>query len=84
MEHKCKPHYRAEISISCENLANDGLRTLVISQKLIANDYFKEWNVRYEAAKADLNDREKLMQTCINELEADMDLLAITGVEDKL
>jgi phospholipid-translocating ATPase len=84
MEHKCKPNYRAEISISCENLANEGLRTLVISQKLIPNDFFKEWNAKYEAAKADLNDRERLVQACINELEADMDLLSITGVEDKL
>lgn len=84
MENKCKPQYRAEISISCENLANEGLRTLVISQKLISPEFYETWNKKYEVAKADLNDREKLIRQCIDELEADMDLLAITGVEDKL
>jgi len=36
------------------------------------------------AAKADLNNREKLVQSAINELEENMELLGITGVEDKL
>lgn len=35
-------------------------------------------------AKADLNDRERLVQNCIEELEQDMDLLGVTGVEDML
>lgn len=39
---------------------------------------------KYKEAKADLNNREELVQKCINELELDMELLGITGVEDKL
>jgi len=31
-----------------------------------------------------LNDRERLTQDCVEELERDMELLGITGVEDKL
>jgi len=31
-----------------------------------------------------LNDRERLVRDCVEELEQDMELLAITGVEDKL
>lgn len=84
MENKCKPNFRAEISISCENLANDGLRTLVISQKLISPEFYEQWKKKYEIAKADLNDRENMIRNVVDELEADMDLLAITGVEDKL
>ena len=32
-------------------------------------------------AKADLNNREKAMNRCVEELETDMELLGVTGVE---
>ena len=44
---------------SCENLAIEGLRTLVISQKMIAQADWEAWNKRYMAAKANLNNREE-------------------------
>lgn len=84
MKNMVRPNQRAVIDESCDNLANEGLRTLVISQKLLTEDFFKRWNQKYEAAKADLNDRERLVRKCIDELEADMELLSITGVEDRL
>lgn len=39
---------------------------------------------KYNIAKADLVDRDKLVTECILELETDMELLGVTGVEDKL
>ena len=72
------------IDESCDNLANEGLRTLVIGQKMLPIDFYTEWSKRYENAKADLNDREKMIANCVEELETEMELLAITGVEDKL
>lgn len=39
---------------------------------------------RYKDAKADLNNREQLVLNCLEELEKDMELLGVTGVEDKL
>lgn len=63
---------------------SEGLRTLVISQKLLDISFYEDWNRRYQDAKADLNNREQSIQNCINELEQDMELLGITGVEDKL
>lgn len=36
---------------------------------------------RYKDAKTDLNNREVLTQNCIDELEQEMELLGITGVE---
>jgi phospholipid-translocating ATPase len=36
MKSKVKPNQRVVIDESCDNLANEGLRTLVISQKLIS------------------------------------------------
>lgn len=43
MKNKVKPGQRVTIDESCENLANEGLRTLVISQKLIEESYFQDW-----------------------------------------
>ena len=57
------------------------MRTLVISQKVIDQEQFVAW---YAEAKADLNNREASMIACIEDLEQDMELLGVTGVEDKL
>lgn len=59
----------------------EGLRTLVISQKILDEEFFEFWLRKYNQAKADLNDRERLMADCVLELEGDMELLGITGVE---
>ena len=40
--------------------------------------------IKYNVAKADLVDRDKLVSECVQELETDMELLGVTGVEDKL
>ena len=66
------------------NLYSEGLRTLVISQKLLDTDFYYEWSRKYTDAKADLNDREANVARCMEELEHDMELLGVTGVEDKL
>ena len=84
MKLKVKPNQRVTIDEACENLANEGLRTLVISQKMLDKSFYENWNKRYAEAKADLNNREKSMMDCVNELEQDMELLGVTGVEDKL
>ena len=84
MKEKVKPNQRVVIDEACDNLANEGLRTLVISQKSISPEYYEEWNRRHEAAKADLNHREARVRACIDELEENMELLGVTGVEDKL
>jgi hypothetical protein len=37
---------------------SEGLRTLVISQKLLDIGFYNDWNRKYSEAKADLNNRE--------------------------
>jgi hypothetical protein len=55
----------------------------VISQKLVDDDFFANWMRRYNEAKSDLNNREEAMMNCVLELEQDMELLGVTGVEGK-
>ncbi len=60
---------KVSISEKFISVFSEGLRTLVISQKLLENDQFERWQKKYKDAKADLNNREELMQNCIEELE---------------
>lgn len=81
---KLKPVYRSTVDESCEALAMEGLRTLVITQKIIDESYFVQWHERYREANSDLNNRQDKVNRIIEELEVDMELLGVTGVEDKL
>jgi len=45
---------------------------------------FLEWNKRYKAAQTDMVNRDEMIQSAINDLEQGMELLGVTGVEDKL
>ena len=83
MKSRVHPNQRVTIDEACENLANEGLRTLVIAQKQLDEKEFEGWQENYRQAKADMNNREKAMNRCLEELETDMELLGITGVEGK-
>jgi len=80
---KVRPSQRATVDEACENLAIEGLRTLVISQKMLSQEQFDKWNRKYVSAKASLGNREELVAGAISELENEMELLGITGVEGK-
>lgn len=62
-------------------LTSEGLRTLVISQRLIEAKEYEAWAQRYEAARAEMDNREEAVRACIESLEQDMELLCVTGVE---
>ncbi len=81
---KVRPSQRATVDEACENLAIEGLRTLVISQKMLTQEQYDKWNRKYNTAKASLGNREELVAEAISELENEMELLGITGVEGRL
>lgn len=84
MEEKVKPNYRTALRESCEALAMDGLRTLVISQKLLTVKEYEEFNKKLQAARAELYNRDAQVQAVIESMEEGMEYLGVTGVEDKL
>ena len=67
----------------CENLAREGLRTLVITQKAVLEADYQAWKKTYYAAQISSN-RAENTRLAIEQLEKGMDFLGITGVEDKL
>ena len=81
---KTKASYRAYIQDECDSLAREGLRTLVITQKELSREYYDKWSKEYEEASCLLKNRHASMMKVMEKLEEDMDLLGITGVEDRL
>lgn len=69
----------------CGNLAREGLRTLVVGKKTLSEAAFKRFAEAYEVASLQMVNREVAMAQAISEhLEQNLDLLGLTGVEDKL
>ena len=72
------------IDENAENLATTGLRTLVLTQKLISEEEFNKWNIEYKDALNSMINRKENIAKVISKLENDMEFLCVTGVEDLL
>ncbi|KAI1310011.1 phospholipid-translocating P-type ATPase [Xylaria venustula] len=67
------------------NMAREGLRTLVVGRKRLSLDQYQEFSKSYQDAGLSINGREASIQRVIARfLENDLELLGVTGVEDKL
>ncbi|KAL7753214.1 putative aminophospholipid-translocase [Sorochytrium milnesiophthora] len=77
--------YNDWLDEECGNMAREGLRTLVIGRKRLSEEAYQEFESRYRAAKVSVHDRNAAVARVVSEmLEADLELLGVTGVEDKL
>ena len=79
-----KHEYVSYIAENAENLAVKGLRTLVLSQKIISQEDFDKWNQEYNEALTSMENRKEKISNVISKLENNMDFLCVTGVEDLL
>lgn len=70
----------------CGNMAREGLRTLVVARKKLSESSWNDFDRRYKAAQLVAGeDRAVEMAKVVSEiLESELELLALTGVEDKL
>lgn len=67
------------------NMAREGLRTLVIGRKKLSSSVYASFLKEYEDASLSMNNREAAMEKVISQcLETDVELMGLTGVEDKL
>ena len=60
------------------------MRTLVLTQKYLTEETYNNWKKEFDEANALMINRDKTVEKVIESLETDMELLGITGVEDKL
>ena len=67
------------------NMAREGLRTLVVGRKKLSPQQYREFAASYQEASLSISGRETGMQRVVSKwLEKDLELLGVTGVEDKL
>ncbi|KAK3685588.1 hypothetical protein B0T22DRAFT_383364 [Podospora appendiculata] len=67
------------------NMAREGLRTLVVGRKRMSTKEYQEFSSKYQEASLAISGREQGMQSVVSQyLERDLELLGVTGVEDKL
>jgi len=68
----------------CDNMARSGLRTLVVARKFLSEEQYQDFQTRYEQAKLQIHDRASRTAAVMATLEKDLELLGLTGVEDRL
>ncbi|OJD12319.1 hypothetical protein AJ78_07067 [Emergomyces pasteurianus Ep9510] len=67
------------------NMAREGLRTLVIGRKKLSQAQYQDFSTSYREASLSLHNRDSRMAKVAQEyLEQNLELLGVTGVEDKL
>ncbi|ESZ91459.1 phospholipid-translocating P-type ATPase [Sclerotinia borealis F-4128] len=67
------------------NMAREGLRTLVVGRKKMSVQNYKDFSQDYKEASVSINNRDAGMARVVSHfLEKDLELLGVTGVEDKL
>ncbi len=84
MEKFVKDDYKSHIKENAENLASTGLRTLVLSQKLLDPEFFNSWLEKYKNAELSMEKRNEKIREVIGLLENNMDFLAVSGVEGNI
>jgi phospholipid-translocating ATPase len=68
----------------CDTMAREGLRTLVFGRKRLSQPMYDAWAEKYAAAKATIENRNENVDAVLDNLEVDLELLCLSGVEDKL
>ena len=67
------------------NMAREGLRTLVVGRKRLSLQQYEEFSKSYKDASVAIAGRDAGMARVVGQyLERDLELLGVTGVEDKL
>jgi phospholipid-translocating ATPase len=67
------------------NMAREGLRTLVVGRKKLSSQIYHDFSSKHAQASLALHNRDNAVAEVVNEyLEHDLELLGVTGVEDKL
>uniref|UniRef100_A0A1I8J6G5 Phospholipid-transporting ATPase n=1 Tax=Macrostomum lignano TaxID=282301 RepID=A0A1I8J6G5_9PLAT len=66
------------------NLSREGLRTLLVARRCLTPEFYRDWSARYEQAGLAVRDREQRLEQVRQQLDSGLELLCVTGVEDRL
>ncbi|GAA5804821.1 hypothetical protein HPULCUR_010329 [Helicostylum pulchrum] len=77
-------HIREETLEHLSVFANEGLRTLCIASKVVEEDEYQSWAVRYKNASNSISNRDEQIESVCEEIENSLSLIGGTAIEDKL
>lgn len=66
------------------SFAKQGLRTLVMGRRFIPEHELQQWLADYSRAQTSMEDREGALARAADKIERSLEILGITGIEDKL
>lgn len=75
---------REQTALHLEQFANEGLRTLCISERELSLNEYTDWNRRHEVAAAAITNREERMEEVADSIERNLSLIGGTAIEDRL
>lgn len=98
MRHRTQDHLNVSFPINClsaamiqlnefnfpQKFASEGLRTLVLAERVIDETFYNRWRRRQQEAALASNGREDKLEAIYEEIESDMLLIGVTAIEDKL
>ncbi|XP_023034839.1 phospholipid-transporting ATPase ID isoform X8 [Drosophila willistoni] len=64
--------------------AGEGLRTLVLAERRLTEQYYNDWRIRQQEASLAMDSREQRLNAIYEEIESEMQLVGVTAIEDKL
>lgn len=64
--------------------AKEGLRTLLVAEKEISEDFYQAWKAEYDSALLSPYNREEAINRIAEKMEYDFNLIGSTAIEDKL
>ena len=67
-----------------DSFSLQGLRTLVLGTKVLTEEVWADWDSRYQDAAAQLDNRDEALAALAVEIEADLEFVGVTAIEDKL
>ncbi|XP_054439770.1 probable phospholipid-transporting ATPase IIB [Pteronotus mesoamericanus] len=76
--------YNDWLEEECGNMAREGLRTLVVAKRALTEEQYQDFESRYTQARLSVHDRALKVAAAVESLEREMQLLGLTGVEDRL
>ena len=83
--HKGQDALKDKINKDLDEYANEGLKTLILTQKEIDPIFFRQWNTRWEdAMKLKGDEKENMLDKLSKEIENEYELIGCSAIEDKL
>ncbi|CAK0900367.1 unnamed protein product [Prorocentrum cordatum] len=81
---KCSPSELQQTEEVVGQFAEDGLRTLCLAGRDLQPDEVQRWLVKYEEASLATAKRQELLDQVADEIETDLELHGVTGIEDRI